>query len=127
MNCRGVLDALADYLEGDAGSTVCKKIEEHLRGCERCRMHIDTMRKIVTLCKKWRAEPIPEDVQMRLRSVVARECVLRGIDPQGGSATGHASASSARKTTGRKPASRTGRKSRSRKPSKSSAKKPKKK
>jgi anti-sigma factor RsiW len=81
MNCRGVLDALSDYLEGEAGATICRKIEEHLRGCERCRMHIDTMKKIVTLCKKWRDDPIPPDVMLRLRSVVARECVLSGMAP----------------------------------------------
>jgi hypothetical protein len=74
MNCRGVLDALSDYLEGDAGSNVCAMIEEHLKGCKRCRMHIDTMRKVITLYKKWRAEPIPDDVQMRLMSVFLKEC-----------------------------------------------------
>jgi hypothetical protein len=99
MNCRGVLDALSDYLEGDADSTICKKIEEHLRGCERCRMHIDTMRKMITLYKKWRAESIPKDVQLRLQQVLARECVLKGVDTARPARSGGASTASA----GRKP------------------------
>jgi hypothetical protein len=78
MNCRGVLDALSDYLEGDAGTNVCEMIEEHLKGCKRCRMHIDTMKKVITLYKKWRSEPIPDDVQMRLMSVFTRECIAGG-------------------------------------------------
>jgi anti-sigma factor RsiW len=88
MNCRGVLDALSDYLEGDAGSSVCEKIEEHLRGCKRCRMHVDAMKRMITLYKKWRGDPIPEDVQMRLKNVVAKECALSGIDTAAGPGSG---------------------------------------
>jgi predicted anti-sigma-YlaC factor YlaD len=78
MTCRGVLDALSDYIEGDAGRSVCKKIEEHLEGCVKCRMHVDAMKKMVILYKRWRDDPIPEDVQMRLQDVFARECLSEG-------------------------------------------------
>jgi anti-sigma factor RsiW len=81
MTCRGVLDALSDYLEGDAGANVCKMIEDHIRGCERCRLHVDAMKKMITIYKKWRSDPIPDDVSMRLRAVIARECVSGGGSP----------------------------------------------
>jgi predicted anti-sigma-YlaC factor YlaD len=74
MNCRGVLDVLSDYLEGDVGEAVCEEVEEHLAGCEKCRMHVDAMRRIITLYKKWKDEPIPDDVSQRLQHVFAREC-----------------------------------------------------
>lgn len=77
MTCRGVLDALSDYLEGDAGKSVCKELEEHIRGCERCRLHIDAMKKMIRVYKNWRKDPIPDDVSMRLYSALARECDLR--------------------------------------------------
>jgi anti-sigma factor RsiW len=124
MNCRGVLDVLSDYLEGQAGSAVCKKIEEHLKGCERCRMHIDTMRKMITLYKKWRDDPIPEDVQMRLRSIVARECALRGLESAAGTGLGRAPSVSPRRKTGKKPVSRTKGKSPSKKSRKSTKRRP---
>ncbi len=104
MNCRGILDVLSDYLEGDAGSAICKKIEEHLKGCERCRMHIDTMKKIIIIYKKWRTEPIPEDVQARLKHVVARECMLKGLDPAAAQGSRGASAVSARSKAKKRPA-----------------------
>lgn len=104
MNCRGVLDVLSDYLEGQAGSDVCEQIEEHLRGCERCRMHIDNMRKMITLYKKWRDDPIPEDVKMRLQAVFARECVLTGIDPASTPGPAGASGADAVRKKARKPA-----------------------
>jgi anti-sigma factor RsiW len=126
MNCRGVLDALSDYLEGDAGSTVCEKIEEHLRGCERCRMHIDTMRKMITLYKRWRDEPIPEDVKMRLQTVFTRECVLKGVDRAAAPRSRGASAASPGSKTGKTRASRGKRKPAARKQAKSPKRAPRK-
>jgi len=119
MNCRGVLDALSDYLEGDAGSDVCEQIEEHIRGCKRCRMHVDTMRKMITLYKKWRDEPIPEDVKTRLQAVFAKECVLTGIDPASAPGAGGASGTGPGGKKGRRPTASGSRKPTARKQKKS--------
>jgi predicted anti-sigma-YlaC factor YlaD len=75
MTCRGILDALSDYLEGEAGKAVCKMLEEHLEGCKRCRMHVDAMKQMVTIYKKWRSDPIPDDVSQRLQQVFSKECL----------------------------------------------------
>jgi anti-sigma factor RsiW len=69
--CKGILDTLSDYLEGDASKSVCNQIEMHLDGCEKCRMHVDTMRAVVTLFKGWRSDEIPDDVSGRLHDAVA--------------------------------------------------------
>ena len=71
MTCKGILDTLSDYLEGDDGESVCMEIEDHLDGCERCRMHVDAMRAIVTLYNGWRNDPIPDDVSVRLQELLA--------------------------------------------------------
>jgi RNA polymerase sigma-70 factor (ECF subfamily) len=71
MTCKGVLGSLSDYIEGDAGKKVCAEIEEHLDGCEKCRMHVDTMRAVVILYKGWRSESIPRDVSKRLKQALA--------------------------------------------------------
>ena len=70
-HCKGILDTLSDYLEGDASKVVCNEIEEHLDGCEKCRMHVDTMKAVVTLFKGWRGGEIPKDVSGRLQNAVA--------------------------------------------------------
>jgi RNA polymerase sigma-70 factor (ECF subfamily) len=80
--CRGVLDSLSDYLEGDVGKAVCGEIEKHLEGCEACRMHVDNMKQIVTLYKKWRDDPIPDDVSVRLQGVLSE--VIGGPGAKGG-------------------------------------------
>lgn len=71
MTCKGILNTLSDYLEGDTASVVCNEIEKHLDGCEKCRMHVDTMRAVVTLFKGWRGDTIPDDVSGRLREAIA--------------------------------------------------------
>lgn len=93
MTCKGILDTLSDYLEGDAGDEVCIEIEEHLDGCDKCRMHVDAMRAIVTLYKGWKGDPIPEDVSARLQEAIAgtveRACRrAAGKPPKGGRSTG---------------------------------------
>jgi predicted anti-sigma-YlaC factor YlaD len=71
------LDPLSDYLEGDAGEDVCKLIEEHLEGCEKCRMHVDSMKRVITLYRRWRDDGIPEDVSIRLQTRLAEEAGLK--------------------------------------------------
>jgi RNA polymerase sigma-70 factor (ECF subfamily) len=73
MSCKGVIGVLSDYLNGEAGKKVCAEIEDHLRGCERCRIHIDNMKLIIKLYRTWRDDAIPDDVSIRLRSVIAEE------------------------------------------------------
>jgi hypothetical protein len=73
ISCKGIVNVLSDYLHGEAGKGVCSMIEDHLRGCKRCRMHIDNMKLIIKLYKKWRDDSIPDDVSIRLRNVIAAE------------------------------------------------------
>jgi RNA polymerase sigma-70 factor (ECF subfamily) len=72
-SCKGIVDVLSEYLNGEAGKAVCAEIEDHLRGCERCRIHIDNMELIIRLFREWRDDDIPDDVSIRLRSALAEE------------------------------------------------------
>jgi hypothetical protein len=38
-------------------------------------MHVDAMKQIVTIYKKWRSDPIPDDVSQRLQQVFSKECL----------------------------------------------------
>jgi predicted anti-sigma-YlaC factor YlaD len=73
MSCKGIVGVLSDYLNGEAGKKVCAAIEDHLQGCERCRIHVDNMKLIIRLYKTWRDDAIPDDVSIRLQSVIAEE------------------------------------------------------
>jgi len=71
--CKAILEPLSDYLEGQAGEEVCRRIEEHLKGCKRCQMHVDMMKVIVTLYKTWRDVDIPDALSVRLQRIIADE------------------------------------------------------
>jgi predicted anti-sigma-YlaC factor YlaD len=56
-HCRDLLDALSDYLDGEASAEVCREIQLHMGDCEKCRIVIDTLRMTVEL---YRTLPAPQ-------------------------------------------------------------------
>lgn len=80
--CKRILGPLSDYLEGTAGETVCKMIEQHLKGCKNCRIHVDNMKMIITLYKSWRDEKIPKSLSVKLRKSLTSEFAGRKVGPR---------------------------------------------
>jgi predicted anti-sigma-YlaC factor YlaD len=67
MQCQDILKALDLYLEGDEADLTCAAFREHLIGCERCRIVVDTMRNTVTLFKGTGEQmTMPDECQKRL-------------------------------------------------------------
>lgn len=56
-HCHELLDALSDYLDGDASAELCRAIQDHLRDCEKCRIVVDTLHMTVKL---YRGLPGPD-------------------------------------------------------------------
>ncbi len=66
-HCKHLLGALSDYIDGELGSALCSEIEQHLQGCEDCRIVVDSLRKTVYLYKVTAGLPgMPLDVRERL-------------------------------------------------------------
>lgn len=66
-DCRHLLGALSDYLDGDLQEELCAELERHLQECENCRIVVDTLRRTIYLYRVT-AEPgeIPQEVRQRL-------------------------------------------------------------
>ena len=64
--CRDMLQDLSAYVDGELEETLCLAIEGHMRGCQNCRVVVDTLRKTVLLYHQLPPEPLPEDVEARL-------------------------------------------------------------
>ena len=64
--CRDMLQDLSAYVDGELEESLCLAIEEHMRGCQNCRVVVDTLRKTVLLYHQLPQEPLPEDVETRL-------------------------------------------------------------
>lgn len=57
---------LSDQLDRQGRSRLCRRIEEHLRECPKCRMYVDTLRKTVVLYRSLGEESVPAAIEKRL-------------------------------------------------------------
>lgn len=65
MNCKKVINELSSYLDSALDASVRADLEQHLAGCEDCRLVVDTTRKTIQIfCN---AEPVPLPVEVRDR------------------------------------------------------------
>ncbi len=66
-DCRHLLGALSDYIDGSLQEELCAELERHLQECENCRIVVDTLRRTIYLYRTT-ASPteIPQDVRQRL-------------------------------------------------------------
>ena len=66
-NCRHLLGALSEYVDGELSAELCAEIERHLAECENCRIVVDTLRKTVYLVHATaKPEGVPDEVRERL-------------------------------------------------------------
>lgn len=65
-NCRHMLEDLSDYLDGEASAELCAEIEQHMLGCEDCRIVVDTLRKTVLLYRDLPPPSMPQNARRRL-------------------------------------------------------------
>lgn len=66
-NCRQLLGSLSEYVDGELDEELCSALENHLEGCEDCRIVVDTLRKTVYLYHATATtEEIPSDIRKRL-------------------------------------------------------------
>jgi len=73
MNCRDMLGALSDYIDGELEERLCAEIEAHMRDCPDCQVMVDTLRKTVVLYRTHGRVELPADVQSRLHAVLDLE------------------------------------------------------
>lgn len=66
-HCHDLLNSLSEYIDGELDPQVCALIEQHLQGCEDCRVMVDSLRKTVYLYHASSGPtPVPEGVRQRL-------------------------------------------------------------
>ena len=77
-DCRELLDALSDYLDGEASAELCRVLRDHLAGCEKCRVVVDTLRMTIKLYQDL-PQPEPGTARReRLYKVLDLSDFLRG-------------------------------------------------
>ena len=69
-DCSHLKEALADYLDGEFDSDLCRELQEHLEGCERCQVVVDTTRKTIRFYSQEQPVAIPPEVHERLQAAL---------------------------------------------------------
>ena len=65
--CESLLDSLSEYIDGGLSPELCQELEQHLAGCENCRVVLNTTRRTIDLVHSPIEKPhIPADVRERL-------------------------------------------------------------
>lgn len=70
--CRGILEHIAAYLDGELDATECQRIEAHCQDCPDCRALVGGLRDTVGLCRGVAATPLPAPVRARALDSVRR-------------------------------------------------------
>jgi anti-sigma factor RsiW len=68
VKCDRVLQELSNYIDEDIDPVLRGEIEEHLRGCHRCSVLVDSTRKMLYVVGDDRVFEIPIGYSERLRS-----------------------------------------------------------
>ncbi len=70
MKCDDLLVALCDYFDGDLPGPLCVAVEEHLLGCDACRIVLVNIRQTIRLFRA-DAAAMPGGVHERLLGAFA--------------------------------------------------------
>ncbi len=79
--CRELKDKLSAYLDGELENALCAEIEQHLQGCDDCRVVVDTLNKTITLYRNYGQASVPADTHERLTRVLNLEMLKKKSQP----------------------------------------------
>lgn len=80
--CLEVFARLSEYIDGELGESDCSAIEQHIADCPPCVEFLRNLRRSVAASRDvqsdLRPEPIPEEMERRLRAAWAKALARRG-------------------------------------------------
>jgi len=66
--CKDLLGALSEYLDGNEQSVLCAELREHMAGCDKCRLVVDSAKRTIELYRGDEIIEFPIDVKQRLHA-----------------------------------------------------------
>ena len=81
--CDELLMEIGEYVDGTLPADLCVLLEQHLAGCPRCRLVVDTTRKTIALYHETLGSvELPEEIRQRLFTCLNLEEYLQKPDQQ---------------------------------------------
>ena len=66
--CKEVFALLSDYLNLELPADACQEIETHLAGCAPCVEFVESLRKTIELCRRYRPSELPAPLGQSARA-----------------------------------------------------------
>jgi len=66
--CPDVIGLLSRHLESDIDPELCRKMEQHVSDCPRCRARCDSLKQALAICSALPAPSVPLELQAELRA-----------------------------------------------------------
>lgn len=82
MKCEDLLRLLNEYVDGTVDPAFCKEFEQHLAGCDPCKVVIDTVRKTITLYKNDQPYELPLEFRERMHQALRERWKLKHLPSQ---------------------------------------------
>ncbi len=73
MKCHELLQALSEYVDGQADEALCEEFKQHLAKCNPCHVVIDNVKKTITFFKAGQPYELPLDFRTRLHNTLAQK------------------------------------------------------
>ena len=78
ISCKNLWESVSDYIDGELSEELCQRIEQHMAGCEHCRVVFDTTTKTIRLYRDGaQTTEVPDDVRGRLVETLHLEDFLK--------------------------------------------------
>jgi RNA polymerase sigma-70 factor (ECF subfamily) len=84
--CPDVLDLLSRHLEDEIDPSTCAEMERHLAGCPRCEAACDSLKRVLSLCRRSSVPEVPSDLQESIRAGI-RAFLAHTSSPRPGTTT----------------------------------------
>ena len=68
MDCKKMLEELNLYIDGELERELCQQLEAHLKGCDQCRIVLDTTTKTIEFYRDHTPIELPSAVKDRLHA-----------------------------------------------------------
>ncbi len=80
--CKDIFALLSQYLDHELSEDICREIDAHIAGCPPCVEFLESLKKSIELCRRWKSEdepgPLPEPARRQLYEAYQRALAARG-------------------------------------------------
>ncbi len=73
ISCREVWREVSNYIDNDVDPELCRRMEEHFKGCEHCAAVLDGTRNVLRLVGDGRVFDMPAGFGDRLKASLAQK------------------------------------------------------